>query len=62
MKKINMNTIAQMVSQLEGGKKELNIAEIKEVLAAVSDLAVGPTGGEVMSAILNNGIRRANKK
>lgn len=32
MKKINLNTLAIIVTQREGGKKSLSIAQVKEVM------------------------------
>ena len=37
-KKFNMNDLAVQVSKLEGGKENLSIAQIKEVMRCLSDV------------------------
>lgn len=39
IKSINLNTVAKMISELEGKKVNLPIAQIKEVLKVLLDLA-----------------------
>jgi len=38
---VNINKFAQKVARLEGGKKQINIAQIKEVLSIVDKLTDG---------------------
>ena len=38
MKKVNMNTIAKAVCDKEGKKKEVSIAQIKEILGIFADM------------------------
>jgi len=37
---MNMNDVAQEISKLEGKKKELSIAQIKEVLSCLKNLVL----------------------
>jgi len=38
MRKINMNKVAKLVSEWEGKKKEVDIAQIKEVVSIFLDI------------------------
>lgn len=58
MKKVTIKQICSWIAESEGKKKELSIAQIKEVVSIISDLSVGPKGGEVINALTSNGIRR----
>ena len=38
---MNMNAFAKLVSEIEGGKKQVNIAQIKEILKVVNTITKG---------------------
>ena len=57
---MNMNDIAKEVARLEGGKKQLSIAQIKEVLRCLSDMAAD--NKEVLDALYTYAIKRAMRK
>lgn len=40
MKKINKNELAVKVAKKEAGKKQVNIAQIKEILKSLIDVAI----------------------
>jgi hypothetical protein len=58
MSKLTMKQLAEDVTAIEGGKKSLSIAQVKEVLAIVSDMVAGPKAGDVMNVLVKNGARR----
>lgn len=58
MSKLTMKKLAEDVTAIEGGKKSLSIAQIKEVLSIVSDMMVGPLAGDVINILVKNGARR----
>jgi len=57
---MNMNELAVEVSKREGGKVNLPIAQIKEVLAHLSDI-VYENGDEIEDLLFENGARRRKK-
>lgn len=57
---MNLNKLAVLISAIEGGKVNLKIAQIKEVLAIVSDLTYENT--EVTVLLYNSGKKRFLKK
>ena len=38
---MNMNQFAKLVAEIEGGKKQVNIAQIKEILKVVNTITKG---------------------
>ncbi len=52
----NMNKLAERVAFLEGHKKSLNIAQIKEVLRIVSQLCVRQP--QVIALLIKNGSKK----
>lgn len=61
MSKLTMKQLAEEVTKIEGGKKSLSIAQVKEVLAIVSDLMVCGGDDEVTNVLKANGNRRLAK-
>lgn len=60
----NMNKLAVAVAKREGGKKSLDIAQIKEVLAHLSDIVyqASPEERPLIEVMLyKNGKRRGNR-
>ncbi len=60
MKTKNMTELSLKLAKLEGGKKSLSIAQIKEVLAHLSDLVAKEP--ELAKLLFRNGTRRARRK
>jgi ATP-dependent protease Clp ATPase subunit len=58
----NMKELTMSVMKKEAGKKEVNIAQTKELLSIVSDMLVGKDAGKVLSILIKNGERRAKRK
>jgi hypothetical protein len=55
----NIKELAKYIARIEGGKKQINIAQITEVLRILSDRAwVEP---KILEMIHQNGRRRAKK-
>jgi hypothetical protein len=55
----NIKELARYIAKIEGGKKQINIAQITEVLRILSDRAwVEP---KILDLIHKNGKRRARK-
>lgn len=52
----NMNDFAKIVTEQEGGKVNLSIAQVKEVLRIVCDLCV--THPYFIALIIKNGLKR----
>lgn len=52
---MNMNQIAVYVAQREGGKKQISIAQVKEVLKIVCKLIA--TNPVALAAMLKNGAK-----
>lgn len=57
---MNMALISQEIAKREGGKKQLSIAQIKEVLRCLGDMAA--ENKEVLEALYLYACRRARKK
>lgn len=57
---MNMTLIAQEVAKREGGKKQLSIAQIREVLRCLGDMIA--ENKEVWDALLVYACRRARQK
>jgi len=61
----NMNKLAEEVTRREGGKVNLSIAQIKEVLGHLSDVVYSEDPSEASHTyklLYENGKRRAKKK
>lgn len=56
---MKMKQLALEVSKREGKRTGVNIAQINEVLAVLSDLAVKCPAS--IAALINNGVRRGRK-
>lgn len=67
-KKHDLRVIAQMVSKLEGGKRNLSIDDITEVLGCYQEVMfimndpIGVWGHEHMAVALENGRKRDVKR
>ena len=59
---MDMKKLASAVAKKEGKKKELDIAQIGEVLAIVSDMMVAANAGLVIAVLVKNGERRRKDK
>ena len=59
MSKLTMKQLTENVTKLEAGKKEVSIAQVKEILGVVADMIVGPNGEEVVKVLTATGKRRA---
>ena len=64
MKIGNMNELSEEVTRREGGKVNLSIAQVKEVLAHLSDISyeIGGAQNTVGPMLYSNGQRRALEK
>ena len=60
----NMNELSEEVTRREGGVINLSIAQVKEVLAHLSDISyeIGATQNRVGPMLYANGERRAEQK
>lgn len=58
-KKLNFKAIAEYCALLEGGKKEVNITQIREILSLLSYLLV--IRPEVITVLVNNGLKLQGK-
>lgn len=56
MKTKNMNHLAEKVTRLEKGKKEVNIAQVKEILKVTSKLCVKEPA--VIGLLIKNGYKK----
>lgn len=57
---MNMALISQEIAKREGGKKQISIAQIKEVLRCLGDMIA--ENEEVLQALKVYGARKARKK
>jgi len=63
MKQIkNIKKLAKLISKKEGLKKQVNIAQISEILGVLSDLVYESMDGRIEWIFLNNGQKRAEKE
>lgn len=60
MKYKNMNELAKCITLKEGKKQELSIAQVKEVLAIISDLCIKDKG-MLIALLIKCGQRRCKK-
>jgi len=51
MAKINENKFAKKVAELEGGKVQVNIAQIKQILKIAFDLLAEEKGSDALALI-----------
>lgn len=54
-----MKELARVVTQIEGKRQSVSVAQVSEILGAVADLA--HVSGEVLAAIVAAGARRAKR-
>ena len=61
MSKLKMKKLIEDVILSESRKTTISTAQVKEVLTILSDMVVNPNGGDVLTALVKNGERRAKK-
>lgn len=61
---MNLNEFAQKVAQREGGKAQVNIAQIKEVINCVFDVIIleGHGSSELINALMVEAVKRQAKE
>jgi len=56
---MNTNELAQLICKAEGKRKQVNIAQVKEILGVISEICYfNPLA---LALIIKNGVRRAPK-
>jgi hypothetical protein len=64
--KITMTKLAQYIAKQEGKKKNVDIAQITEILGILSDMIVleidNRKTSSIVNALIKNGVRRQEKK
>ena len=59
---MNLNELAKEVCKREGGKKQVDIAQVKEILRVLGDIAVRSNKGSlIFDKIVKAALRRAKK-
>lgn len=59
---MTVKTLASTIAKREGKKSEARIGDIREILGILSDLFYEEEAAGLYMVLLNNGLKRANKK
>lgn len=61
---MNMNQLAKEICKKEGKKKQINIAQVKEILGCLSDILLDrfiEDGMQIYLELVKTGVRRSKK-
>lgn len=59
---MNLNDLAKIICEEEGGKEQLSIAQVKEVIGILSEKLAKPMGPDLIVKLIQTGNRRLKKK